>query len=64
MSDTLNVYINPYSDAFTERLIRAQEKRDKLKEDDANDIVLSRRNNGIIYSLYNDINNDQNNIFY
>ena len=46
------LYINPYSDAFTERLIRAKEKRDKLKEDDANDIVLSRRNSGIIYLKY------------
>ena len=48
MSEKMNVYINPYSDAFTERLIRAKEKRDKLKEDDASDIVLSRRNSGII----------------
>jgi hypothetical protein len=60
MSEKMNVYINPYSDAFTERLIRAKEKRDKLKEDDANDIVLSRRNSGIIYFKYylNDRNND------
>lgn len=39
-------YINPYSDAFTQRLIRAKEKRDKLKEADAHDIVLARRNSG------------------
>jgi hypothetical protein len=42
---TMN-YINPYSDAFTQRLIRAKEKRDRLKEAYAHDIVLARRNSG------------------
>ena len=46
MNDNFKEFINPYSDAFTQRLIKSKEKRDKLKEDEANDIVLTRRNSG------------------
>lgn len=47
----MNTYINPYSDTFTLRLLRAKEKREKLKEAEANDVVLSRRSIGINYII-------------
>jgi hypothetical protein len=39
-------YINPYSDVFTSRLIKAKEQREKQLDVDACDVVKSRRCNG------------------